>query len=163
MNRRVFIGSLGAGSLFLGIAPTLAAGSGDLAEVLALDAYLSTFLAAVTSAGLLDILKAPGPYTVFAPTNEAFARLPSGKLDSLLEPANRTTLAAVLSYHIVPRYLSHRSLIQKTQDFLTLQGQVIRTAGSMAVTANGTPVLQPELIASNGVIHPINGVLIPKI
>jgi uncharacterized surface protein with fasciclin (FAS1) repeats len=123
---------------------------------------LSTLVAALEAAGLVDVLKSPGPFTIFAPTNAAFANLPAGTLDSLLKPENKQKLITVLSYHVVPRYVKHRSLIEQTQDLPTLAGRMIRTAGNMAVTVNGARVLQPEILASNGVIHRIDAVLLPK-
>jgi uncharacterized surface protein with fasciclin (FAS1) repeats len=117
-----------------------------------------TLVAAVKAAGLLDSLKGEGPLTVFAPSDEAFAKLPEGAVEDLLKPENREKLIAVLSYHVVPG-----KILLSDQLWQTLQGQSIKikTPGSFQV--NEAKVLKSDIVTSNGVIHVIDNVLLPPV
>ena len=121
----------------------------------------TTLVAAVKAAGLAEALTGKGPFTVFAPTDEAFGKLPEGTLQSLLQPENKGKLAAILKYHVVPgRVYSPDAL--KAGSAKTLQGDAIRigiTGG--AATVNGAKLVATDLDASNGVIHVIDSVLLP--
>jgi uncharacterized surface protein with fasciclin (FAS1) repeats len=121
---------------------------------------LSTLVEAVSAAGLVETLEEPGPYTVFAPTNQAFEAL-GGTLDTLLEPKNKAELAEILTYHVVPGELMSSEL-RDGQMLKTVQGGTLEvqiTNGE--VTVNGAKVATPDVEASNGVVHVIDEVLIP--
>ena len=134
------------------------AGSKDILDTAIATGKFKTLVAAVKAAGLVEALKGKGPLTVLAPTEDAFAKLPKGNVEELLKPENREELIAILSYHVLPR-----KILLCTQSPETLQGQslTIRTAGSFEV--NGANVIKPDIVASNGVIHVIDSVLIPPL
>ncbi len=121
----------------------------------------NTLAAAVRAAGLVETLKGKGPFTVFAPTDEAFAKLPDGTLNSLLKPENRSQLQAVLTYHVVPgRVFSDQAL--KVGAAKTIQGGAITIEKkSSGVFINGARLVKADVDASNGVIHVIDSVLLP--
>lgn len=122
---------------------------------------LSTLVAAVTAADLAETLSGPGPFTVFAPTNDAFAALPEGTVDTLLEPANRDQLTSVLTFHVVAGKALAADLTDG-QTLTTVQGQTLTVKiDGDTVTVNGVPVVQADVEASNGVVHVIGGVLLP--
>jgi uncharacterized surface protein with fasciclin (FAS1) repeats len=133
----------------------------------------TTLVAAVKAAGLVPTLEGAGPFTVFAPTNEAFAKLPAGTVKTLLEPANKDKLTAVLTYHVVPGRLTAEDLSSKIDAMgghytvQTVQGGSLsfsKMGGGIAVTdAKGDTAMVtiPNVLQSNGVIHVINTVLIP--
>jgi uncharacterized surface protein with fasciclin (FAS1) repeats len=128
----------------------------DIVDTAVAAGNFNTLVAAVKAAGLVDVLKGKGPLTVFAPNDEAFAKLPQGTVASLLKPENRDTLIAILTYHVLPGEVL---LGDRSPD--TLQGQAlgISTAGSFKV--NGANVIASDIMASNGVIHVIDTVLMP--
>lgn len=119
----------------------------------------TTFAAAVNAAGLTAELAAQGPFTVFAPTDEAFKKLPAGAYDSLLKDAGK--LKAVLKYHVVSGYFMARDL--KSGEVATLQGTSL-TAGmsSSDVRVNGARVTKADIVATNGIVHAIDAVILPK-
>lgn len=124
----------------------------------------STVLAAVKAAGLETALASGGPFTVFAPTNEAFAALPTGIVQNLLRPENRSQLANVLSYHVVPGRITSFNLAPGSTTMVrTLQGRTLRVMVSTTgeITVNGATVVLADITASNGVIHGIQGILLP--
>ena len=122
---------------------------------------LSTLVAAVTAADLVETLSGDGPFTVFAPTNDAFGALPAGTVDTLLEPANREKLTSVLTFHVVSGKLLAADL-SDGQTLTTVQGQTLTVKiDGATVTVNGVPVVQADVEASNGVVHVIGGVLLP--
>lgn len=133
----------------------------------------TTLVAAVQAAGLVDTLSGPGPFTVFAPTNDAFAKLPAGTVDMLLQPANRAMLQSVLTYHVVPGRLTSADLMTRIRAgggqtrLTTVQGGMLtaRMMGDMImlVDAKGgmSHVTQANVIQSNGVIHVTDGVSLP--
>jgi uncharacterized surface protein with fasciclin (FAS1) repeats len=122
---------------------------------------LSTLADAVSAAGLVETLEEPGPYTVFAPTNEAFEAL-GGTLDTLLEPENEAELAEILTYHVVPGELTSSEL-SDGQELKTVQGGTLEVQiADGEVTVNGAKVATPDVEASNGVVHVIDEVLIPS-
>ena len=133
----------------------------------------TTLVAAVKAAGLVDTLSGPGPFTVFAPTNEAFKKLPAGTVDNLLKPENKAQLQAVLTYHVVPGALTAKDLMEQIKagggkaELKTVQGEPltaevkgknIEIVDSKGDTAR---VTIPNVIQSNGVIHVINTVMLP--
>jgi len=133
----------------------------------------TTLVAAVKAAGLVDTLQSPGPFTVFAPTNDAFAKLPAGTVDTLLKPENKKTLANVLTYHVVPGRLSAKDLMEKIKDgggkamLKTVEGANLifeQKDGKLWIKdAKGdtAQVIIRNVMQSNGVIHVIDTVLLP--
>ena len=121
----------------------------------------STLATALEAAGLVENLSGPGPYTVFAPTNEAFEKLPEGTLDELLKPENRNQLAAILTYHVVPQEAMAAD-VQSMNEASTLLGVPVQisTEGE-EVMVNDATVTETDIAASNGVIHVVDTVLLP--
>ena len=137
------------------------AGPGDIVDVAAGAGSFNTLVAAVKAAGLVDALKGDGPLTVFAPTDEAFAALPEGTLDSLLKPENQDQLKAILLYHVVSGKVMSSDL-SGTINAETLEGNTVEiVAGDSGVTVNGANVVKADVAASNGVIHVIDAVILP--
>jgi uncharacterized surface protein with fasciclin (FAS1) repeats len=123
----------------------------------------TTLVAAVKAAGLVDTLKGPGPFTVFAPTDAAFAALPAGTVDTLLKPENKAKLIAVLTYHVVPGRVMSSDLTGKKLDPKTVEGQTVAIDGTgSGVKVNDATVTKADIVADNGVIHVIDKVLLPK-
>jgi uncharacterized surface protein with fasciclin (FAS1) repeats len=119
----------------------------------------TTFAAAIKAAGLTDVLAAKGPFTVFAPTDAAFKRLPSGAYDRLAKDS--TKLKAVLNYHVFSGHLMARDM--KSGDLMTLQGSTLTAAVSSSdVRVNGARITQGDLVATNGIVHAIDEVILPK-
>jgi uncharacterized surface protein with fasciclin (FAS1) repeats len=133
----------------------------------------TTLVAAVKAAGLVDTLQGPGPFTVFAPTNAAFAHLPPGTVDSLLKPENKGQLTTVLTYHVVPGHLTTDDLKNAIKEgggqaaFTTVQGEPLtitekgRTFDITDSKGNTARITIADVLQSNGVIHVINKVLMP--
>jgi len=122
----------------------------------------STLVAAVTAAGLVETLSGTGPFTIFAPTNAAFDALPAGTVEDLLKPENKEKLTAVLTYHVVAGNVMSSQLADG-QKVATLNGQELTVAiKDGVVTINGTKVIAADLAGSNGVIHVVEGVLLPQ-
>jgi uncharacterized surface protein with fasciclin (FAS1) repeats len=122
----------------------------------------NTLVAAVKAAGLVDTLKGDGPFTVFAPTDEAFAKLPAGTVDSLLKPENRDKLRAILTYHVAPGKVT-AAQVTKLQSVKTVNGRdvKIKTSGG-GVMVGEASVVKTDIATSNGVIHVIDSVLLPS-
>jgi len=121
----------------------------------------STLVAALTAAELADVLKGPGPFTVFAPTDAAFAKLPAGTVESLLKPENKAQLQAVLKYHVVAGKVLAADVVKLTSAS-TLEGSAVKVSVVGAgVKINDSNVTQVDVMASNGVIHVIDAVLLP--
>ena len=122
----------------------------------------STLVAAITAAGLGETLAGEGPFTVFAPTNAAFAALPAGALDSLLLPENKDQLTAILTYHVVPGSVMAADLPATATDVATVNGAMVSVvAAPEGATVNGAKITAADVAASNGVIHVIDTVLLP--
>ncbi|HEU4599310.1 MAG TPA: fasciclin domain-containing protein [Solirubrobacterales bacterium] len=136
------------------------AATGNIVAVAKETPDLSTLVQALTAADLVKTLEEPGPYTVFAPTNEAFAAL-GGKLDELLEPQNKKELAEILTYHVAPGEVASGQL-EDGQRIKTVQGEDVEIGiEGKEVTVNGATVVVPDVAASNGIVHVIDEVLIP--
>ena len=135
------------------------AAAGTLVEVAAANPDFSTLVAAVKAAGLVDTLNGPGPFTVFAPTNEAFKALPAGVLAKLLLPANKATLTKILTYHVLPAEVMAADV--KPGKVKTVEGGEITITTVGGVKVNGASVTSTDVEASNGVIHVIDKVLVP--
>ncbi|WP_415182892.1 fasciclin domain-containing protein [Phaeovulum sp.] len=134
----------------------------DIVDIASSNPQFSTLVAAVSAAGLVDTLKSPGPFTVFAPTNDAFAALPAGTVDSLLKPENKDKLTKILTYHVVPGAVTADQLAGKRMDVATVEGQTVHLDGRNGVKVNRANVTTADISASNGVIHIIDRVLLPK-
>ena len=143
-------------------APAQAQARADIVDTAVQAGQFKTLAAALQAAGLVDTLKGPGPFTVFAPTDAAFAALPPGTLDSLLKPENHARLVAILTYHVVPGRVT-AAQVAGMDSATTVEGDAlaIRASGG-AVTVNDARVVNADVAASNGVIHVIDKVLLPK-
>ena len=138
------------------------AATGDIIDVAVGAGSFNTLAAALTAAGLVDTLKTAGPFTVFAPTDAAFAKLPAGTVESLLKPENRAQLVSILTYHVVPGKITSNQLVEKITPATTVQGRQATIDGRNGrVTVNGVAVIAADVAASNGVIHVIDTVLMP--
>lgn len=122
----------------------------------------NTLVAAVDAAGLVDTLKSPGPFTVFAPTDEAFDKLPEGTVESLLLPENRDQLVAILTYHVVPGKTLSGDLAGQELQVGTVEGSELDIDARDGVKVDTATVIQADVETSNGVIHVIDTVLIPQ-
>ena len=122
----------------------------------------NTLVAAVKAAGLAETLKGPGPFTVFAPTDEAFAKLPKGMVEDLLKPENKAKLASILTYHVVPGKVMAADIKGKKSDVKTVQGGMLMVDATKDVMVNDAKVVIADVAASNGVIHAIDTVVMPK-
>jgi uncharacterized surface protein with fasciclin (FAS1) repeats len=122
----------------------------------------STLVAAVKAAGLVDVLKGEGPFTVFAPTDDAFKKLPEGTLEDLLKPENKEKLAGILKYHVVSGKVKAADVVKLTSA-KTVQGSEVKiTVDGDKVKVDGANVVKTDVEASNGVIHVIDAVILPK-
>lgn len=119
----------------------------------------TTLVAAVKAAGLVETLSGPGPFTIFAPTNAAFAKLPAGTVESLLKPENKDKLIAILTYHVVPAQVLAKDV--KAGAAPTVNGKTITLATDGGVTVNGAKVIAADFVGTNGVIHVIDTVILP--
>jgi len=139
------------------------AAAADLVETAVSNGSFKTLTAALQAAGLVETLKGKGPYTVFAPTDEAFKKLPAGTVENLLKPENKAQLAKVLTYHVVAGNVMSGDLKGKTTNAKTVEGSAVRIdASSNTVKVNDAVVTQADVNASNGVIHVIDSVIMPK-
>jgi uncharacterized surface protein with fasciclin (FAS1) repeats len=142
-------------------AATAPASAGDIVDVAVGAPQFSTLVAAVQAAGLVDTLKGTGPFTVFAPTNEAFAKLPPGTVENLLKPENKAQLVAVLTYHVLPGKVMAADVAGAQVTPVTVQGATVAVDGRSGVKVNGATVIAADIAAKNGVIHGIDTVLMP--
>ncbi|MEL6681979.1 MAG: fasciclin domain-containing protein [Pseudomonadota bacterium] len=133
----------------------------DIVDIAASNGNFNTLVAAVTAAGLVETLKGDGPFTVFAPTDAAFAKLPAGTVDSLLLPENKDQLTAILTYHVVPGAVTSDQLAGQRLSVATVNGEEVHIDGTDGVTVDDATVTTADIIASNGVIHVIDSVLLP--
>jgi uncharacterized surface protein with fasciclin (FAS1) repeats len=133
----------------------------NIVEIASGNEDFSTLVAAVVAAGLAETLSGDGPFTVFAPTNEAFAKLPEGTVDELLKPENKEKLAGILTYHVVAGKVMSKDL-SDGQKAGTVNGQEITVTMEDGVKIDAATVVSADLEASNGVIHVIDSVIMPK-
>ncbi len=122
----------------------------------------NTLVAAVQAADLVDTLKGEGPFTVFAPTDEAFAALPEGTLDDLLKPENKDKLTAILTYHVLPGKVMSGDIAGKSMDVETVQGTTVAIDATSGVKVDDAMVTSADIETSNGVIHVIDKVILPE-
>jgi uncharacterized surface protein with fasciclin (FAS1) repeats len=163
MNRRNALSLFGAAAAAIALsacAPMTK--QGDIVSTLAANDQFSTLVAAVTAADLAGTLQGPGPFTVFAPTNDAFAALPAGTVETLLRPENRAQLVEVLTYHVVPGAVTSAELAGTRQNVATVQGETVHIDGRNGVRVNRARVTQADIVTSNGIIHRIDRVLLPN-
>lgn len=145
--------ALVAGSLF-----AAGASAADIVDTAVAAGQFKTLAAALTEAGLIDTLKGPGPFTVFAPTDAAFAKIPKADLDALLK--DKAKLTAVLTYHVVPGALMAKDV--KAGMVKTVQGSNLNVTTDAGVMVNNAKVTGTDIVADNGVIHVIDTVVMPK-
>ena len=150
--------------LALGVTSVAIAGSykKDIVETASAAGTFDTLIAAVKAADLSDTLKGDGPFTVFAPSDDAFAALPAGTLEDLLKPESREKLVELLSYHVVEGNINSADVVQKMTTVENLAGSSLSVNGTSGVMVNQAAVTQADIVASNGVIHVIDKVILPK-
>ena len=168
-NRRTMLAALGATATATALPSVVLASSRhrrhgpDIVDIAAGNEDFSTLVAAVQAAGLVDTLKGPGPFTVFAPTNDAFARLPHGTVENLLRPENRDALVNVLTYHVVPGIIRADMIVGQRGRIAMVNDQFISVDGTHGVKINrSATVTATDIEASNGLIHVIDRVLLPN-
>lgn len=162
--------ALAAAVTLAATAPTLSFGSdsykkvkADIVDTAVTAGSFNTLVTAVKAAGLVDTLKGDGPFTVFAPTDAAFAALPSGTVENLLKPENKDQLIAVLTYHVVPGRVYSKDLSGKKLSAGTVQGSTVDIDATMGgVKVDNASVVKADIKTSNGVIHVIDQVILPK-
>ena len=149
-----------AGNVKTAASPAPMAAGKDIVAIASGDAQFKTLTKALGSAGLVTTLQGKGPFTVFAPTDAAFAALPKGTVDDLLKPANKAKLTKILTYHVVPGSVVSTSL--KSGDVKSVEGSSLKVAVNAGkVTVGGANVVKADIKATNGVIHVIDKVLMP--
>lgn len=161
MNKKivsVFVAAVAA----LGLA-SRPAHAEDIVGIAMSDPKFSTLVAAVKAAGLVETLKGKGPFTVFAPTNAAFAKLPKGTVESLLKPANKAKLVSLLTYHVVPGKVMAATVVGMTKaaNVKTVQGTTVRVNPKPPMV-NNAKIIKTDIEADNGVIHVIDTVIMPR-
>lgn len=150
-------------ALFVFAAPAMAlAGTKDIVDTAVSAGKFNTLVTAVKAAGLVDTLKGDGPFTVFAPTDDAFAKLPKGTVEDLLKPENKDKLKAILTYHVVPGKVMSGDIAGKTTMAKTVEGSKLDINAKDGVKVDGATVTTADVGTSNGVIHIIDTVLMPK-
>ncbi len=153
-------------ALAISLAPTFKAQAGNtpeknIVEIAAKAGQFNTLVAAVKAAGLVETLVGTGPFTVFAPTDDAFAKLPEGTVASLLKPENKDKLVSVLTYHVLPGKVPASAV--KTMKAKTVNGQQVSLKVSdQGVSVDKAKVVKTDIMASNGVIHVIDSVILPQ-
>ena len=140
----------------------IAAKAADIVDTAASAGQFETLVIALKSAGLVGTLKGDGPYTVFAPTDEAFAKLPAGTVENLLKPENKEQLVAVLTYHVVPGKIMSSDIAGKTAMVKTVQGSELSVDATDGVKVDEARVISADIETSNGVIHVIDAVVLPN-
>jgi uncharacterized surface protein with fasciclin (FAS1) repeats len=140
---------------------TLARTPENIVDTAVAAGQFKTLTTAINAAGLTETLKGPGPFTVFAPTDAAFAKLPAGTVENLLKPENKAQLAAILTYHVVPGAVMAADVVKLTEA-KTVNGKTVAVhATGSSVMVNNAQVITTDIAASNGVIHVIDSVLLP--
>ena len=164
MNRRFALKSALGAAAIAAIAACAPMDDGDdIVDIAAGNEDFSTLVAAVSAAGLVETLKGDGPFTVFAPTNAAFAALPAGTVESLLKPENKDQLVSILTYHVVPGAVTSDQLAGQRLSVATVQGDTVHIdATGGGVKVDGANVTAADIIATNGVIHVIDAVILPN-
>ena len=154
--------TLAAVAVFVPFSPRVQAQSQDIVDTAVAAGSFKTLAAALKAAGLVDTLKGKGPFTVFAPTDDAFAKLPAGTVEDLLKPENKAKLTAILTYHVVPGKVMAADVV-KLKSAKTVNGKPVQIMVEGAtVTVDNAKVVKTDIGTSNGVIHVIDTVLLPK-
>ncbi|HET9361012.1 MAG TPA: fasciclin domain-containing protein [Vicinamibacterales bacterium] len=154
--------SLALVGIMAAASPARAQQTKDIVDTAVAAGSFTTLAKALTAADLVATLKGPGPFTVFAPTDEAFAKLPAGTLDTLLKPENRAMLRRVLTYHVVPGKVMAADVV-KVNSAKAVSGDMLSiTARGGTVMVDGAHVVKTDIAASNGVIHVVDAVLLPR-
>jgi len=166
MFRRTLLMSAAAATIALGVTGWSKAiasneAGADIVDTAVAAGSFNTLVAAVQAAGLVDTLKGDGPFTVFAPTDEAFAALPAGTVEMLLKPENKDKLVAVLTYHVVAGKVMSADIAGKRVAPETVEGRPLAINATNGVTVNDARVVAVDVEATNGVIHVIDKVLLP--
>ena len=138
------------------------AGEMDIVDTAVSAGDFETLVAAVKAAGLVETLKGDGPFTVFAPTDEAFAKLPAGTVEDLLKPENKDKLTAILTYHVIPGKVMADDIAGKTMMVETVEGRELSVDATDGVKINDAKVISADIATSNGVIQVIDTVVLPK-
>ena len=139
------------------------ASAADIVDTASSAGNFTTLVAALKAADLVTTLKGKGPFTVFAPTDDAFKKLPAGQLDDLLKPENKAKLSKILTYHVIAKKVMSAELAGKVLEEKTVEGANLKIdAKGMAVKVGDATVVTADIVADNGVIHVIDTVLIPK-
>jgi uncharacterized surface protein with fasciclin (FAS1) repeats len=137
--------------------------AGDIVDTAVKAGKFNTLAAALQAADLVDTLKGPGPFTVFAPTDDAFSKLPAGTVEGLLKPENKAQLVKLLTYHVVPGKVMSSSLAGKMMEVNTVEGTTLAIdARSGGVKVDNAMVVSADIVADNGVIHVIDAVVMPN-
>jgi uncharacterized surface protein with fasciclin (FAS1) repeats len=134
----------------------------DIVDTAVAAGSFTTLVAAVTAAGLVNTLKGAGPFTVFAPSDDAFAALPAGTVETLVKPENKDKLTAILLLHVLPGKVMAADVAGQVMDPTTAGGATVHVDGTHGVTVDGAKVVTADIACSNGVIHVIDAVLLPK-
>ena len=159
MLRRTFIAAAAASSI---ATATLADGpSKDIVDTAIGAGSFGTLVAAVQAAGLVEVLKGEGPFTVFAPTDEAFAALPAGTVETLLKPENKEQLVNILTYHVLPGKVMSADIAGKSLEVQMVNGGTAKIDATDGVQIDAANVISADIEASNGVIHVIDAVILP--
>ncbi len=134
----------------------------DIVDTAVAAGSFKTLVAAVTAAGLVDTLKGTGPFTVFAPSDDAFAKLPAGTVEDLVKPENKTKLSKILTLHVMPGKVLAKDVTGKTLTPKSVGGEELHVDGTNGVVVNGAKVTTADIDCTNGVIHVIDSVILPK-
>ena len=134
----------------------------DIVDTAVAAGSFKTLVAAVTAAGLVETLKGAGPFTVFAPTDDAFKHLPAGTVEHLLKSENKAELTKVLTLHVLSGKVMAKDVAGQKATPASLEGEALHVDGTNGVTVNGATVTAADIVCSNGVIHVIDAVLLPK-
>ncbi|KPF73698.1 Nex18 symbiotically induced protein [alpha proteobacterium AAP81b] len=134
----------------------------DIVDTAVAAGSFTTLVAAVQATGLVDTLKGAGPFTVFAPSDDAFATLPAGTVEDLVKPENKDKLTAILTLHVVSGKVMAADVAGATATPASVNGEALHVDGTNGVTVNGATVVTADIDCTNGVIHVIDAVLLPK-
>ena len=134
----------------------------DIVDTAVAAGSFKTLTAAVTAAGLIETLKSAGPFTVFAPSDAAFAKLPAGTVADLVKPENKAKLTAILTLHVMPGKVMAADVKGKKVSPASVNGEALHVDGTNGVTVNGATVTNADIACTNGVIHVIDTVILPK-
>ena len=161
LNKCFNIVSIALIALFVSIGAASAT-SKNIVETAVQSGKFNTLVAAIKAAGLVNTLNGKGPFTVFAPTDTAFSKLPAGTVDGLLMPENKSKLVSILAYHVIPGKVMSGDIAGKKISVKTVEGSKISVDAMYGVKINDSNVVSADIAATNGVIHVIDKVLIPN-